>query len=415
MLPDRRRRPREIRRPDGFVGLLRVLRLGGIESRLLREVALAELPADRLAGALDCFRSHLHAVGAHIGDQADRLAADVETLVEALRHLHGAHRREAELRGRRLLQRRGREGRAGAAPGRLCLHGQRPEAGAFQHGADAVGLILRGNVELLQALALEASKARLEAGAARRPEHGRDLPVLLADEPLDLELAVADQPERHRLHAAGRAGARQLSPEHRRQREADQVVERAARQIGIDERRVDLPRIGHRLGDRLFGDGIEDHPTHRLVLQHALLAEHFQHVPGNRLAFAVGVGGEDEAVGVLHGAGDLGQPLRGRPVHGPGHGEILVRPDRAVLGGQVADMPEGGQDPVVAAQIFVDRFRLRRRFDDDDIHVVYGSHAAPGGRPSQKGSSVTWPRFAVGSSAGAGKFAAGGGPARSRP
>jgi hypothetical protein len=67
-------------------------------------------------------------------------------------------------------------------------------------------------------------------------------PVFLADEALDLQLAVADEAERHRLDAAGRAGARQLAPEHRRQCEADEIVERPAGEIGLDQRRVDRSR-----------------------------------------------------------------------------------------------------------------------------------------------------------------------------
>ena len=54
----------------------------------------------------------------------------------------------------------------------------------------------------------------------------------------------------HRLHAARRARARQFAPQHRRQREAHQIVERAARQIGIDQRPIDLPRVLHRLEHR---------------------------------------------------------------------------------------------------------------------------------------------------------------------
>ena len=56
------------------------------------------------------------------------------------------------------------------------------------------------------------------------------------DEFLDLQLAVADEPQRHRLHAAGRTRARQLAPQHRREREADEVIERAAGEVGVDQR-----------------------------------------------------------------------------------------------------------------------------------------------------------------------------------
>ncbi len=38
------------------------------------------------------------------------------------------------------------------------------------------------------------------------------------------------------------------------------------------------------------------------------------------------------------------------------------------FGGQVADMPEGGQDLVALAEILVDRLGLGGRLDDDDLH-----------------------------------------------
>ena len=81
-----------------------------------------------------------------------------------------------------------------------------------------------------------ASKVSL----ARRRQRRDQRPVFAGDELLDLELAVADEPQRHRLHPAGRARARQLAPQHRREREADEIVERAAGEIGVDQRAVDL-------------------------------------------------------------------------------------------------------------------------------------------------------------------------------
>jgi hypothetical protein len=91
-------------------------------------------------------------------------------------------------------------------------------------------------------------------------------------------------------------------------------------------------------------------------------------VPGNCLAFAIRIGGEDQPLRGLQGGGDLGDAL-GRPAIGlPIHGEILVRPDRAVLGRQVAHMAVGGKNREALAEIFVDGFRLGRRFDDDNVH-----------------------------------------------
>ena len=99
-----------------------------------------------------------------------------------------------------------------------------------------------------------------------------------------------------------------------------------------------------------------------------LRAQHLEDVPGDRLALAVGVGGEDDAVGVLDRLDDVGEALARFGVDFPAHREILVRADGAVLGGQIADVAVGGQDLVVRAEIFVDGLRFGGRFDDDDIH-----------------------------------------------
>ncbi len=233
-------------------------------------------------------------------------------------------------------------------------------------------------------LSVVGGQPRLEILEPRRRQQCRDLPVVLAHEAFDLGFAVADKPQRHRLHPAGRARARQLAPQHRRQREADQIVERAARQIGVDQRRVDVARMRHRVEHGLLGDGVEDDAPDRLVLERALLAQHLQHMPGNRLALAVGVGGQNQPVGVLHRLGDLVEPLGRRRIDQPGHGKILVGAHRAVLRRQVADMAERGQNLVVTAEIFVDRFRLGGQFDDDDVHERERSFAGAeaGRRPA---------------------------------
>src|SRR3546814_20380276 len=66
-------------------------------------------------------------------------------------------------------------------------------------------------------------------------EGGIDGPVFLRPEGLDFRLPVADQPERDRLDAPRRLRSGQLAPQYRRQRKADQIVERAAREIGFDQ------------------------------------------------------------------------------------------------------------------------------------------------------------------------------------
>ena len=127
--------------------------------------------------------------------------------------------------------------------------------------------------------------------------------------------------------------------------------------------------MGDGFQDRRFGHGVEHHALDRHLAQHMLLLEHFQDVPGDGLAFAVGVGGQDQLVGALHGAGDVLDLGLGAGIDVPGHGEIVVRLHRAVLGGQVADMAEAGQHLIAAAQILIDGLGLGGGFDDEDVHA----------------------------------------------
>ena len=93
---------------------------------------------------------------------------------------------------------------------------------------------------------------------------------------LDLALAVADEAQRHRLHAAAERAPGQLAPQHRREREADEIVEGAARQVGVDQRLVDLARLAHRRLHRVLGDGVEGDALDRHALQRPLLLQRLE-------------------------------------------------------------------------------------------------------------------------------------------
>ncbi len=124
----------------------------------------------------------------------------------------------------------------------------------------------------------------------------------------------------------------------------------------------------HRLGNRRLGYGVEDDAADRLVLDQLLLPKHVEHVPGNSLAFAIRVGGEDQFVGVLQRVADIGEALLRLGVDFPDHGEIVVGQHRSVLGRQVADMAEAREDLIVLAEVVVDRLGLGRTFNDDELH-----------------------------------------------
>src|SRR6185437_5616170 len=89
---------------------------------------------DRLVGEGD-------AVGPHIGDEADRLAADIDALVEPLRQAHRPAGAEAELARGFLLQGRGGEGRLRVAADLLALDLRDEVAGRLRD-------LLRGGARL---------------------------------------------------------------------------------------------------------------------------------------------------------------------------------------------------------------------------------------------------------------------------
>jgi hypothetical protein len=123
-----------------------------------------------------------------------------------------------------------------------------------------------------------------------------------------------------------------------------------------------------RVEHRILGDLVEHDTLNVDALERLSALQDLAHVPGDGLALAIRVGGEVEVAGALQRLGDLGDVLFGARVDLPGHVEVVVRAHRAVLGRQVADMAVARQHLVVAAEVLVDRFRLRGRFNDDDVH-----------------------------------------------
>ena len=87
----------KIRRPDGFMRFLGVFRLAAIDAGLPGHIVGTEFLADHTAAAGYSLVRHLYAVGPHIGDQTDRLAADIKTFIQALGNLHGALGAKAQL------------------------------------------------------------------------------------------------------------------------------------------------------------------------------------------------------------------------------------------------------------------------------------------------------------------------------
>src|SRR6185437_1311238 len=125
---------------------------------------------------------------------------------------HGALRAVAELAGGLLLQGGGGEGRGRVAAALLLLDAGDLELaiGRLEDGRlGALGGLLVAEAELLDLGALELPQPRLE-GLAVLLGLAEQGPVFLALELLDLVLALADQAQRRRLHAAGGEAAADL-------------------------------------------------------------------------------------------------------------------------------------------------------------------------------------------------------------
>ena len=223
---------------------------------------------------------------------------------------------------------------------------------------------LVGERELLHLLApvlREPGGERRRAGRVR--EHR---PVLASLERLDLGLPVSNEAKGGALHPSSGEVRADLRPQHRRQVEPDEVVEGAAGELGVHQVGLKLSRMLERLADRAPRDLVELHPVHRLVLEHPALRQELGDVPRDRLALAVGVGGEIEGARAPHGPHDrLHVGLRARHQLEV-HGEAALRLDRPGGGNEVAHVPVGGEDREIRVQVLPDGAGLRRGLDDEE-------------------------------------------------
>ena len=126
---------------------LGVLGLGGIEARLVRHIVASIEAADDLAGLVQGLGRGLDAVRPHVGDQADRLAADVDALIELLGGLHGALRVEAQFARGFLLKGRGRERRRRRTLGGTLFDGGHGEGCGLYGLTGGEGRCFAGQIE----------------------------------------------------------------------------------------------------------------------------------------------------------------------------------------------------------------------------------------------------------------------------
>ena len=388
-------------RPDRLVRLLGALHLAGVDARRVRHVVRAVQFAGLRPGRGDRGLRQRDRVGPHI--------RDVAVLVQPLRHRHRVLGRVAELARGLLLQRGGAErGVRGTAVG-LALHARHRErrvakavgergrrlAVQVQH---VLGLQLADGAEvatLRHPAAVDRHQRGRERGHVGRVpcfgpdlrEHRFEVPVPGGAERDPLPLAVHHEPDRHRLDPAGGQLRHDLLPQHRRDLVAVEPVEHPPGLVGLHQALVHFPRVRHGLGDRLGRDLVEDHaPGGHLRL------ELFEQVPGDRLALAVFISGEQQFVGVLEQVLELGDLLPlvgvddverlevGVDVHAearPWLPAVLRRYLRSLVR-HVADVADARLDHVVLAEVARDRACLGRRLDDDETPAMGGFAVSAG-------------------------------------
>ena len=130
--------------------------------------------------------------------------------------------------------------------------------------------------------------------------------------------------------------------------------------LGGEQGFVDGAGMGHALLHALFGDLVKGHAVGLVGVQ----PQNVGQMPADRLAFAVRVGGEKDAVGVLGLALELLDELF-LALDADVLGRVIVLHINAKLrGGQIPDVAHAGRNLVILAQIFANGLRLCRRLHD---------------------------------------------------
>ena len=202
-----------------------------------------------------------------------------------------------------------------------------------------------------------------EGGGVLRERH-RDREVRHRHEPLALGLALHDDPQRDRLHAPGGEAAPDVVPEQLRDLVADQPVDDAPGLLRAHPVLRDLPGLLDRARHRRLRDLVELGAV-ELGLRGLLLQQLVQ-VPADRLALAVGVGGEEDAVGLAGEPDELRDRLLLAGDDAVVRLVVLRAVDRDALLLEVADVAVAGGDLEVLAEELPEGGGLGRRFDDDE-------------------------------------------------
>ena len=177
----------------------------------------------------------------------------------------------------------------------------------------------------------------------------------------DFPFPVHDEPQRHRLHAAGGELGLDLLPQDGGEFEADQTVEDATGLLGLDQVHVDVAGIFDGLEDGVLRDFVED-DTAGLLLREA---EGLAQMPGNGLSFTVFIGSQPYGVGFLRGGGQIGHRLFLVGRNFILREETMFDIDAQSCFLEVTDVAETGFYGITFAEKLLNRLGLGRRLHND--------------------------------------------------
>ena len=368
---------------------LGVLGLGLVDLGMIRQRLGAEVTRDQLAHLGHGVFGKRHRVGTHIGDQADIALATraIRLRTNPARCFMVRLVEKPSLRAASCCKVEVVNGGAGRRLRSLLptsLTVRRPWAASFSAARAAIAScsLVRSNCSNFLPFNLVRRAVKSPSAwrsSASTVQYSRATKASISSSRSD------DHAQGGALHAAGRKSALHLAPKHRREVEADQVVQRTARLLGVDHVMRKLARLGHGGLDRLGRDLGEHHAVQVLALGQATLLQDLADVPGDRLAFAIQVGREIDVVGQLGGLGDGVDVLLVALDHLVVHGEAMLGIDRPLLRLEVTHVTVGGQDVEVLAEVFVDRLRLGRRLDDEQVFCHVTRYPPSMARPVRAG------------------------------
>ena len=212
----------------------------------------------------------------------------------------------------------------------------------------------------------ETSRA-VKGGGASPSSEASSVQYSIGLEPLDLPLALRDDPQRDRLDPAGRQPAPDLLPQKVGHLVTDEAIDDAPRLLCVHEPGVDLSRVRHRREHGAARDLVEPHALeYGGITRRAGRPQGLLQVPGDGFPLAVRVRRQ------VDGRGPPGRFLQLR--------ERLLFTLEDLIGGlvgigavdpqslprQVPDVSVRSEHTKVLPEKLLERFRLRGRLHDHD-------------------------------------------------